>query len=148
MTPTHSRAQDDEEPNIDYSWQALTDVENYYPNARFAIISPVVDWSPEPADVRDSWYADYNTRMIRWLNTGEVTQLFVAHDADLSAYVPELGYVIDPDKERRQPQLFEMGRQFSPFGDNPQLYDVHVNTVRQDLEDRLLQREDWWRQSQ
>jgi len=142
------RAQEGDDQREDYSWQALTYTWNYYPKARFAIVSPVVEWVPGPADVRDSIYADYNTRMIRWLNTGETVPLFVAHDANLGEYVPELGYVVDPREDERSPQLYEMGRQFSPFGDNPQMYDLQVNFVLENTEDSILQHENWWKQSQ
>jgi len=135
---------DDDFGDLDDNWKALTFIDNFHPNARFTFVSGVVEWVPNYGDVTDSWFSEYNTRMIRWLNTDEVVPLFVAHDAEVGEYDDDLGFVTDADDDGNQPQLFEMNREWTPFGDNERLITVNVSPVGEDEEDRILQDEDWW----
>lgn len=137
-------AQDDDGGDLDEGWKALVFADNFHPQARFTFVSGVVDWTPNYGDVNDSWFSDYNTRMIRWLNTDETVPLFVAHDAEVGEYDDDLGFVTDADDDPDQPQLFEMNREWTPFGDNPRLVTVNASPVPEDEEDQILETEDWW----
>lgn len=130
--------------DLDDNWKALIFASNFHPEARFAIVSDVVEWTPNYGDVRDSWFSDYNTRQIRWMNTGEIVSLFVAHEANVGEYDDDLGFITDPDDDQNQPQLFEMNREWTPFGDNPRLVTVNVSPVGEDTEDGILENDDWW----
>ncbi|USZ69583.1 twin-arginine translocation signal domain-containing protein [Halorussus salilacus] len=130
--------------DLDDNWKALIFVDNFHPQARFTFVSDVVEWTPNYGDVNDSWFSDYNTRMIRWLNTDETVPLFVAEDAEIGEYDGDLGFVTDADDDSDQPQLFEMEREWTPFGDNPRLTEVEASPVPEDEEDQILENEDWW----
>lgn len=130
--------------DLDDNWKALIFVDNFHPNARFAIVSGVVEWTPNYGDIQDSWFSDYNTRHIRWLNTDEVVPLFVAQDANVGKYDDNLGFITDPDDDQNQPQLFEMNKEWTPFGDNERLITVNVSPVGEDTEDGILENDDWW----
>lgn len=133
-------AQDD---GVDESWEGLIFADNFHPEARFTFVSGIVEWTPNYGDVRDSWFTDYDTYQIRWLNTDEVVPLFVAQAADVGEYDQDLGFVPDAD-DADQPQLYEMNQEWSPFGDNPRLVTVNFSPVGEDEEDRILENEDWW----
>ncbi|WP_121820862.1 twin-arginine translocation signal domain-containing protein [Halostella salina] len=130
---------------LDDEWKALIQESNFHPNARFAIVSDVVDWTPNYGDIQDSFFSDYNTRMIRWQNTGEVVPFWPANEANLGAFDGEQGYVGDgDDSDDDHPQLFELNREWTPFGDNPDLITVSASPVNEDEEDELLDIDDWW----
>lgn len=133
--------------DLDDNWKALTFIDNFHPNARFTFVSGVVEWVPNYGDVRDSWFSDYNTYQIRWLNTDNVVPLFVAEDANVGEYDEDFGYVPDADDDPEQPQLFEMNREWTPFGDNNRLITVNAGPVEEDLEDDILDTDDWWQDS-
>lgn len=130
--------------DLDEGWKALTFVDNFHPEGRFTFVSGVVEWTPNYGDVRDSWFSDFNTRMIRWLNTDEAVPLFVAEAANIGEYDQELGFIPDVDDDANQPQLFEMEKEWTPFGDNPRLITVNASPVPEDEEDEILENEDWW----
>lgn len=129
---------------LDEGWKGLIFADNFHPGARFVFVSGVVEWTPSYGDVRDSWFADYNTRMIRWLNTDEVVPLYLAEEADVGDYDSDLGFVTDADDDPEQPQVFEMSQEWSPFSDNPRLVTLNVNPVDEDDEDAILDTDDWW----
>lgn len=138
-------AQDDDDGgDLDDDWKALISGDNFHPEGRFTFVSGVVEWTPTYGDVQDSWFSDYNTRMIRWLNTNQTVPLYVAHDANVGEYDEELGFVTDVDDDQNQPQLFEMNQEWTPFGDNPQLVTVNASPVPEEEEDEILENEDWW----
>jgi hypothetical protein len=126
-------------------WKALIFANNFQPQARFAIVSGVVTWTPNYGEIQDNWFSSYNTRMIRWQNTGEKVPLFVAQDAGIGEVDQNLGFITDVDDDPNQPQLFEMNREWTVFGDSPKLITVNASPVPEDEEDRILQDEDWWR---
>jgi hypothetical protein len=99
---------------------------------------------PNYGDVRDSFFSDYNTYQIRWLNTDEVVPLFVAQDAPIGQYDEELGFITDEDDDPNQPQVYEMDREYTPFGDNERLITVNASPVSEDEEDAILDNQDWW----
>lgn len=129
--------------DLDDEWKALIFADNFHPEARFTFVSGVVEWTPNYGDVSDSWFTDYDTRMIRWLNTDETVPLFVAQGANVGEYDDDLGFVTDAD-DQNQPQLFEMNREWTPFGDNPRLVTVNAGPVDEETEDRILENDDWW----
>lgn len=130
--------------DLDDEWEALVFADNFHPEARFTFVSGVVEWTPNYGDVRDSWFADYDTYQIRWLNTDEIVPLFVAQGANVGEFDQELGFIPDADDDADQPQLFEMERDWSPFGDNPRLAAVEASPVDEEEEDQILENEDWW----
>ncbi|WP_226483164.1 twin-arginine translocation signal domain-containing protein [Natrinema amylolyticum] len=134
--------------DLDDAWKALIQVDNFHPNARFTFVSGVIEWSPNYGDVQDSWFSDYNTYQIRWLNTDEVVPLYVAHDANIGEYDEELGFIPDADDDQNQPQLFEMNQEWTPFSDNNRLITVNASPVGEDEEDNILDTEDWWQNTE
>ncbi|WP_137285497.1 twin-arginine translocation signal domain-containing protein [Halorussus salinisoli] len=131
--------------DLDDNWKALIFADSFHPEARFTFVSGVVEWTPNYGDVRDSWFSDFNTYQIRWLNTDEVVPLFVAEDANIGReYDQELGFIPDADDDANQPQLFEMEKEWTPFGDNPRLVEVEASPVAEEQEDEILENEDWW----
>lgn len=130
--------------DLDDEWKALIFADSFHPEARFTFVSGVVEWTPNYGDVRDSWFSDFNTYQIRWLNTDEVVPLFVAEAAEIGEYDQELGFITDAEDDGNQPQLFEMEREWTPFGDNPRLVEVDAGPVNEDVEDQILENEDWW----
>ena len=137
-------AQDD---GLTERWKALISADNFHPEGRFTFVSGVIEWTPSYGDIQDSWFSNYNTRMIRWLNTNQTVPLFVAQDANVGEFDQDLGFVADVDDDQNQPQLFEMNKEWTPFGDNPQLITVNANPVPDEEEDEILQNEDWWQQT-
>ncbi len=133
--------------DLDDAWKALIAVDNFHPNARFTFVSGVVEWAPNYGDVQDSWFSDYNTYQIRWLNTDEIVPLFVAEDANIGEYDPNLGFIPDADDDQNQPQLFEMNREWTPFSDNNRFITVNASPVGEEAEDDILDNEDWWQPS-
>jgi len=133
--------------DLDDNWKALTFISNFHPNARFTFVSGVVEWVPNYGDVRDSFFSDFNTYHIRWLNTDEVVPLFVAEDANVGEYDEDLGFIPDVNDDGNQPQLFEMNREWTPFSDNERLITVNVGPVGEDTEDAILENQDWWRET-
>ncbi|WP_135305455.1 hypothetical protein [Haloarcula amylovorans] len=134
--------------DLDDNWKALTFIDNFHPNARFTFVSGVVEWTPNYGDVQDSYFSDYNTYMIRWLNTDNVVPLFVAQDANIGEYDADLGFIPDADDDQNQPQLFEMNREWTPFGDNERLITVNASPVSEEDEDEILDNDDWWQETQ
>lgn len=137
-------AQQDDDGALDEGWEALIFIDNFHPNARFTFVSGVVEWVPNYGDVRDTFFTDYNTYHIRWLNTDEVVPLFVAEDAPIGEYDSDLGFIPDEDDDPNQPQLYQMNREYAPFGDNERLIEINANPVGEDEEDQILDTEDWW----
>lgn len=130
--------------DLDDAWKALIHISNFHPDSRFTFVSGVVEWVPNYGDVRDSWFSDYNTYQIRWLNTGEVVSLFVAHDANIGEYDEELGFITDANDDQNQPQVFEVNREWTPFSDNQEFITINASPVGEEEEDDILDNQDWW----
>ena len=126
-------------------WKGLMFANHFQPGARFTFVSGVIEWTPNYGDVQDSYFSDYNTRMIRWLNTGETVPLFVAQEANVGQFDQDLGFVTDVDDDPNQPQVFEVNQEFTPFDDNQRLVTVNASPVAEDEEDAILENQDWWR---
>lgn len=129
-------------------WKALLFVDNFHPAGQFTIVSDVIDWVPNYGEINGSWFSDYNTRQIRWQNTDEVVSLFVAQDADIGEFDPNLGFVTDDDDDANQPQLYEMNREWTwtPLDDSSRLITVNVSPVSEEEEDAIFENEDWWQE--
>lgn len=123
-------------------WKALIFVDAFQSAGQFTIVSDVVEWVPNYGEIKGSWFSDYNTRHIRWQNSDNLVPLFVAQDAPIDPFNDGLGFVDDPDDPNR-PQLYEMNKEWAPFGDNSRLLTVNVNPVSEEGE-KDLQNEDWW----
>lgn len=123
-------------------WKALIFVDAFQSAGQFTIVSDVVEWVPNYGEIKGSWFSDYNTRHIRWQNSDNLVPLFVAQDAPIDPFNDGLGFVDDPDDPNR-PQLYEMNKEWAPFGDNSRLLTVNVNPVSEE-EEKDLQNEDWW----
>lgn len=106
-----------------------------------------MNWIPGFGDIQDSWFSNYNTRMIRYLNEGRTVPLFVAQDANVGRFDEGLGFVPDVDDDPNQPQVFRMNREWTLFGDNPNLVTVNVSPVGEEEEDNLFRSEEWWQQT-
>lgn len=129
----------------DEEYKALIFENDFQPAARFTFVSGVIEWTPNWADVRDSAWSEYNTFQIRWLHNGKVDTLFVTQDATeaLTEYDQELGFIPDDD-DVEQPSVWEMSREWAPFGDNERLQEVDFSQVNEEEEDEILQDYDWW----
>ncbi|MBX0287456.1 twin-arginine translocation signal domain-containing protein [Haloarcula salinisoli] len=138
-------AQEDDDGLLEEDWQALIFISNFHPNGRFVFVSDVVEFTPNYGDVQDSFFTDYNTYQIRWLDTDEVVPLFVAEDAPIGSYDEDLGFI--PDDDQNQPQVYEVDQEWSPFGDNERLVTLDVSPLDEDDEDALLDTQDWWQES-
>lgn len=134
-------AQDD---GLEEGQKGLIFPTDFHPRARFAFVSPVIEWVPNYPDIRDSAWSNYNTRQIRWQNTGNVVNFWVAQDANVGQYDQNLGFVTDADDDNNQPQLFEMDKEWTPFGDNQNLITVNFSPVDEEEEDDLLDNDAWW----
>lgn len=76
-------AQDDGSNEQNTGGDGLMYTDEYHSQAQFRITSPVIEENPDVGGVSDLW-ADYNTRMIEYLNTNEQMYFFPAEDADVS----------------------------------------------------------------
>ncbi|MFB6179366.1 MAG: hypothetical protein ABEI77_06550 [Halorientalis sp.] len=127
--------------------KALLFADEFNPNARFVITSPVIRWVPKVEQVRDADWSDYNTRMIRYLNTGQRATFFMAEAAEVPEFDQDAGYVVDAEGDTTQgtpqPEVFQMNQEYAPFGAS-RLVTVNFRPVGEDEEDRLLGNEDWW----
>jgi len=142
---TASAQDGDDDDYFGQEWKGLVFPQTFYPEARFSFVSDVVEWTPNYGDVRDSWFTDYNTRMIRWLNTGEQDQLFVAEDANIGDFDEDLGFVPDQGEgDDSQPQVFEIRPEWAPFGDNQDLITVNFSPADPETSDQILDADDWW----
>lgn len=81
--------------------------------------------------------------MIRWLNTGEHVQLFVANDAEVGQYDENFGFVVD-DEDRNQPQVYEVSPEWSLFEDDPRLATINFGPAEEETEDQILETDRWW----
>ncbi|MDS0259534.1 hypothetical protein NDI56_09030 [Haloarcula sp. S1CR25-12] len=140
-------AQEDDGGILGEGWQALIFISNFHPNGRFVFVSDVVEFTPNYGDVRDSFFTDYNTYQIRWLDTDEVVPLFVAEDAPVGQYDSDLGFIPDEDDDSDQPQVYEVNQEWTPFGDNERLVTINASPLAEDEEDALLDAQDWWQET-
>ena len=126
-------------------WKGLVFQQSFYPEARFTFVSDVIEWTPNYGGLDSNWFTDYNTRMIRWLNTGEQDQLFVAQEANIGEYDEELGFIPDVDgDDSDQPQVYEIRPEFSLFGDDDRLVNVNFSPAEEETENQILDADDWW----
>ncbi|QRV14497.1 hypothetical protein [Haloterrigena salifodinae] len=143
---TSAQEDDEERPGaLEGAWEALIFQNDFHPEARFAIVSDTLDWSPNYGGIDDSWFTGYNTRTIRWLNTGEHVQLFVADEADIGQYDVSLGYVPNQEEGSDRPLVFEVSPEWSPFDNDPRLTTINFSPVEEEIETQLLEGDDWWR---
>lgn len=118
------------------------------PGARFVISSPVLDWNPDIEEIQDNVWSEYNTRVIRYLNTDEQVLFWQAHEAEVPDFSPEAGYVVDAEgatgpNQTPQPEVFRMHTEWSPFGDAA-FVTVNFTPVGEDEQQDLLDDDDWW----
>lgn len=120
---------------------------NFKPDAKFVITSDVIRYVPQVEEVTDNIWSDYDTRVIRYLNTGEHVLMFVAHEADVGRFDEDLGYVVDEDHEGdpQRPQVYDMDRNYTLIGDASYMLTVNFIPLREDNADTALAGEDWWR---
>ena len=113
------------------------------PGGAVSIVSGVLDWTPSYGGIDDAWFSDYNTMMIKWLNTGEHVQLFVADDAEIGQYDQNLGFVPD-DQDQDQPQVYGVSPEWSIFEDDPRLSAITFSPTDEETEEQVLGADDWW----
>lgn len=118
----------------------------FRPEGRFAFVSGPLDRKPDADAVNDSRWADYVTFRIRWIDTGEVDLLFAAEENldDIGEYVERFGFVPDRDDDPRQPQVWMMNDDFSPFGFDETVVSIDFRPITEDEEDDLLDDDGWW----
>ncbi len=120
----------------------------YRPNARFFITSPVLDWSPKVPEVQDNVWSDYNTRVLRYLNTDQEAMFYQAHEAQIPQFDQEAGYVVDAEGDTGpngapQPEIFRMHPGFGLLGDSRYMA-IRFSSVPEEEEDDWLDNDDWW----
>jgi hypothetical protein len=130
------------------SQTALMNVGQARPGRHFVVTSPVIDWLPDVEEIQDAVWGDYNTRVIRYLNSDEQFLFWVAQDAELPEYDEQAGYVVDAEGDTAedgtpQPEVYEFHREFSPFGDSAYVT-LNFAPIDESEEDQILQLEDWW----
>lgn len=140
---------DDDQIVNDTTYRALMFVDQFQPGAKFVIVSPVVDWTPDVPEVRDNIPADYNTRVVRYLNVDLFRILYMPHDAEIPPYAPEFGYVVDDRNSspngRPAPQVYQLHRESGLVEGTDQLMrDVTFSPLEEDVEEKVLDNEDWW----
>ncbi|WP_227355214.1 twin-arginine translocation signal domain-containing protein [Haladaptatus salinisoli] len=120
---------------------------SFRPGARFVFTSGVVEWVPNVPEVQDNVWTNYQTRMIRYLNTNEQVPFFVARDANIGQFNENLGFVTD-QQDAQQPNVYEMDREFTVFGDSGFLVTANFSTIPENEETSVLENDDWWQQQQ
>ena len=123
--------------------EGIIQVGQFYPNARFTIVSGVIDWVPNVPEVRDDVFDSYNTYQIRWLNTNEIVPFYVGQDSNVGEFDDDLGFIADDD-DTNQPQLYEMDEDWELFDEGNNLVEVTFSTVPEEEEDSILANDDWW----
>ncbi len=121
----------------------LVQASAYRPGGRFMFVSGVVDWTPDVPGVANDVWADYNTYMIRWLNTNQIVPLWIEGGAVLNSMDDHLGYIPD-DEAGDQPELYEMQAGDEDFEDGDQLIQVALNEVPQEPAEAILEQDEWW----
>lgn len=144
---TATAQDDDDDIDEEEAYKALLFEDQIRPGENFIITSSVIEWSPDVPDVQDSFYTDYNTRHIRYLNTSEMVPIFIAEDATLPEYDPELGYVVDDEGDtinnQQSPEVYELDVQSTPFGDNELVQEINFYPVGEDDEEDLIEDDEW-----
>lgn len=143
-----ARGQEDdaEENDSNNTWEGLIQTDNFHPFSQFALVSGVINWRPNYGDVRDSWFSNYDTYQIRWLNTDEIVPLYVTHDADIGEYDEDLGFI--PADGQNYPQIYEMNEEWTPFSDNTRLITVNASRVSEEEQEGILETQEWWQNTE
>lgn len=106
----------------DQNWRkGIMAVTQFQPTARFIITSPVIEWSPNVEEIQDNLWSEYNTRVVRYLNSNEQVLFWQAQDAQVPEFNQQAGYVVDAEGDtfqegRPQPEIFRMRAESSPLG--------------------------------
>ena len=122
--------------------------EDFRPGSEFVITSPVLDWTPPvPVDLGTP-FEGYNTRMIRYLGTGDNTVFFPSQDARIPGFDREAGYVVDDDEnfgedEFAQPEVFALRNEASFHEGTTRLVTGLFSSVEEDREDTIWDGEDF-----
>ncbi|WP_231188236.1 twin-arginine translocation signal domain-containing protein [Haladaptatus sp. DYF46] len=120
---------------------------SFRPGARFVFTSDVVQWTPNVPEVQDNVWTNYQTRMIRYLNTNEQVPFFVAKAANIGQFDSNLGFVTD-QQDPQQPNVYEMDQEFTVFDDSSFLVTVNFSTIPENEETNILENDDWWQLQQ
>ncbi|WP_049914493.1 hypothetical protein [Haloterrigena salina] len=56
-----------------------------------------------------------------------------------------LGYVPNQEEGSDRPLVFEVSPEWSPFDNDPRLTTINFSPVEEEIETRLLEGDDWWR---
>lgn len=123
---------------------AVVQVSNFHPNGRFNFTSSVIDWTPTfPGVANDAW-ANYNTYMIRWLNTNEMVPLWVEQDANIEVFPPQAGFIPDEQDPENQIQLYEMDPEMESFEDSDDVVQVGINPVSEEEAENIRETDDFY----
>lgn len=144
-----AQTDDNDDEFDDQEWdKAIIAASHFQPRSRFVITSPVLKWSPSVDEIQDNVWSEYNTRMIRYLNTNEQVPYWQAHEAEVPDFDQKAGYVVDAEGETGpnntpQPEIFRMHPEGSIFGASG-FVTVNFTPVSEDEQDDLLDDDDWW----
>jgi len=138
-------AQDDDDDGVfeDQEWdKAIIPAGQFQPRGRFIITSPVLEWNPRVEEIRDNVWSEYNTRVIRYLNTNDMVVFWQAEDAEVPNFNQEAGYVVDAEGDTfedgsPQPEIFRMHSEGALFGDSG-FMTVNFTPVGEDEEDQFF----------
>lgn len=130
----------------DENWmRGLVSVEQFRPESRFIITSPQLGWNPTINGIQDDVWSDFNTRVIRYMNSNEQVLFWPTTQAQLPSYDQQRGYVIDgegytgPDNTL-VPEVYRMHAEYAPFG-NSGYVGVRFTPVEQDEQSARLENE-------
>lgn len=127
----------------DQEWdKGIISTGQFQPRGRFIITSPVLRWNPRVEEIRDNVWSEYNTRLIRYLNTNDIVPFWQAHEAEVPDFNEQAGYVVDDEGDTFQdgtvqPEVFRMNADASLFGDSGYLT-VQFTPVGEDEEEALF----------
>lgn len=119
---------------------------DFRPESQFVITSPVLDWSPDVPQNLGSTFEEYNTRMIRYRNTGDNVLFFQSQDATVPDFDQEVGYVVDNDEtfdenEFTQPEVFSLWNEASFYEGTTRLVTAKFSPVEEDVENGIWEEE-------
>ena len=128
--------------------RAIMSTAQFRSRSRFIITSPVLDWSPDVAGIQNNVWSQYNTRVIRYLNTNQQGLFFQAQDAQVPEFDQQAGYVVDGEGDTApngtpQPEIYRMNARFGPLGTSGYVA-IQFRSVSENEEDDWLDNNDWW----
>ncbi|MFC4449673.1 hypothetical protein [Halorussus aquaticus] len=135
---------DDENINVDDEVFKIGTFQNdFRPQAKFVIVSDVIDWTPDVPENLGTSLNEYNTHMVVYLNTGERVPMFIIEQAELTAeYASEQGYFVDPNDDATdgfyQPQVYETSNDYSLYEQTDRIVTLQASPLEEDAENHIF----------